>query len=175
MDSNLFLQDTVGRDAKDMAEISRALIMAANKRPEISRVSTFFTANTPQIYVDIDREKAHDLNVPMNEIFSALQVYLGGAYVNDFNKFGKSYQVKLQAFSFLSQRILIKFIKSRSGDMIPLSVQATVDSIVGPDIINRYNLFNSITFNGGAAPGYSSGQAMDAMEDVAKEVLPPGY
>lgn len=172
------LQDTLGRDPKDMAEISRALIMAANQRPEISRVNTFFTANTPQIFVDLDREKAHDLNVPMNEIFSALQVYLGGAYVNDFNKFGKSYQVKLQAqteFRSEPEDIEKIYVKSRSGDMVPLGVLVKLESMVGADVINRYNLFNSITFNGGAAPGYSSGQAMDAMEEVARSVLPPGY
>jgi HAE1 family hydrophobic/amphiphilic exporter-1 len=130
------------------------------------------------LYLDIDRDKVQTLQVPMNEVFTTLQAQLGAAYINDFNKFGRTWRVLAQAegeFRNEPGDILRLFVRSKTGEMVPLATLATVDTRTGPQIISRYNLFRSADISGGAAAGFSSGQAIAAMERAAAEHLPSGY
>ena len=131
----------------------------------------------PQIKVDLDREKARTLGVPINDVFTTLQTALGGAYVNDFNRFGRLYRVYAQAEPQYRQRpsdISTFYVRSQTtGEMIPLSTMVTVEPTSGTELTTRFNLFRSVEISGVPAPGYSSGQAMAALEDVAREALRP--
>jgi multidrug efflux pump len=134
-----------------------------------------FRANTPQLYVDVDRHKCKTMGVPLNDVFDALQVYLGGYYVNDFNRFGRTWQVNLQADSaFRSRAESVKQLRVRNnqGQMVPLGAIAAVRDSVGPVIVNRYNMYTAAAINGSWAPGISSGQATGRMETLAKKELP---
>jgi multidrug efflux pump len=149
----------------------------ARQAPELARVFTNFQINVPKLYADIDRTKAKQLGVPLSVIYQTLQVNLGSFYVNDFNDFGRTYQVRVQADApFRSQAEAIAQLKVRSADgaMIPLSSLMRVSDSHGPDRVQRYNQYVAADLNGGAAPGYSSGQAQAAMERIANEVLPKG-
>jgi len=155
-----------------------ALMMAANQDPALMRVFSTYTANTPQVFINIDRTRAEYLQVPVSRIFSTLQAQLGSVYVNDFNLHGHTYQVKVQADApYRSTMADIKrlYVRSDNGSMVPMTSLATLDIILGPQTVKRYNQFASAKFNGNAAPGYSSGQAMTAMEKLAAKILPPGY
>jgi len=172
------LQDTRGRSASELAAVSRALIIQANEDPRIGVASSSFRANVPQLFVDLHRIKAKNLGVPLEEIFLTLQANLGGLYVNDFNRYGKPYQVNIQAdVEFRdSQRDLKRFyVRQRDGEMLPLATLVEVKPMLGPQVTSRYNLQSSAIINGAAAPGYSSGQAITAMEQASKKVLPDGY
>jgi hydrophobic/amphiphilic exporter-1 (mainly G- bacteria), HAE1 family len=150
----------------------------AGQRKELSGLFSTFTARDPQYLVNIDREKAKSLKVPFSQITSALQIYMGSLYVNDFDFNNRSYRVMVQADQpFRSQpRDLRQFyVRSDDGRMIPLDNLVTVKENTSASTINHYNLFRSVEIDGSAAPGYSSGQAIAAMEDVAREVLPAGY
>ncbi|NQZ58225.1 MAG: multidrug efflux RND transporter permease subunit [Lentisphaeraceae bacterium] len=172
------LQDTQSRSAKELAAVSRAFIQAANQREEIGNTFTFFRAETPQLFVDVDREKAQEMGVAINDIFTTLQINLGGTYINDFNKFGQVYRVMAQAdaeYRNTPEDISSLYVKSHNGDMVPLGSVVEVSSILGPSSISRYNLFRSVKLNGSAAAGFSTAQAITAMEEVADDVLPAGY
>ena len=150
----------------------------ARQRKELSGLFSTFTAHDPQYVVTIDREKAKSLNVPFSQITSALQVYMGSEYVNDFDFNNRSYRVMVQADQqFRSQpRDLRQFyVRSDDGRMIPLDNLVTIKEATTASTINHYNLFRSVEIDGSPAPGYSSGQAIAAMEEVAREVLPAGY
>jgi hydrophobic/amphiphilic exporter-1 (mainly G- bacteria), HAE1 family len=150
----------------------------ARQRKELSGIFSTFTARDPQYVVSIDREKVKSLNVPFSQITSALQIYMGSEYVNDFDFNNRSYRVMVQADQqFRSQpRDLRQFyVRSDDGRMIPLDNLVTVKENTSASTISHYNLFRSVEIDGSAAPGYSSGQAIAAMEEVAKEVLPAGY
>src|SRR5262249_25440254 len=136
-----------------------------------------FTANDPQLFVSIDREKAKNLGIPLNQITDTLQVYMGSAYVNDFDFNNRSYRVYAQAdrqFRATPKDIKQFYVRSAKGEMIPLDAVVTVKETTSAAAINHYNMFRSTELNGNAAPGVSSGEALQAMEDVAKKVMPPG-
>jgi HAE1 family hydrophobic/amphiphilic exporter-1 len=171
------VQDTVGNGFRSLLESTNYVIDEARKDKQLAGIYTTFTANTPQIYLDIDRVKARMLNVPISNIFQTLQVYLGSSYVNDFNIFGRAYQVTAQAdmpFRLLPEHITRLKTRSTSGALVPLGNVVQVRDITSADLIQRFNMYTSVPINGSAAPGYSSGQALSTMEKLAKEYLPQG-
>ncbi|WP_378946142.1 efflux RND transporter permease subunit [Mesorhizobium sp. ANAO-SY3R2] len=172
------LEDQQGRSPQELASVARALIIAANQNPKLSRVYTTFSTDTPQLYLDIDRNKALSLGVSPITIFNSLQSTLGGYFVNNFNLFGRTWQVLVQGEQ--QDRRTIEdvyriFVKSSHGDMIPLRSLLEVEQRLGPLFITRYNNYRSVTINGNAAPGASSGDALAAMAAVSKATLPAGY
>ncbi|WP_394131856.1 efflux RND transporter permease subunit [Shewanella maritima] len=172
------LQDTQGRTPQELSSVMRALIMKANEQPEIAFSFSNFRADVPQMFVHVDRDKAKAMGVSLNEIFTTMQTMLGSMYVNDFNRFGKVFRVMLQAEGEYrnSDRDIAKFyVRSADGEMVPLSTLVRVTPILGPDVMNSYNMFSSTTINGFPAPGFSSGDAITAMERAANESLPAGY
>jgi hydrophobe/amphiphile efflux-1 (HAE1) family protein len=167
-----------GGSASEVAQAARGLIFAANQNPALNRVYTTFSANTPQLYLDIDREKVQTLGIKVADVFSALQAVLGSAYVNDFNMFGRTWQVTVQGEASARARIDDIYqinVRNSSGQMVPVRAFAQARLILGPQQIVRYNNYSSATINGGPAPGHSSGEAIAAMEAVAAKTLPPGY
>ena len=154
------------------------LIDAARSRPELSRLFSTFRASVPQIYVNVDRVKAKQQNVEVTDIFQALQVYLGGFYINDFNYLGRTWHVMAQAdapFRATAAQVALLKTRNAAGQMVPLGAISELKDIVGPDRIQRYDLYTSADIIGAAAPGYSSGQALAAMEEVADTQLPRQY
>jgi len=167
-----------GQSPQDLFGVGMSLMMAANRDPVLSRVFTTYTANTPQIFLNIDRTRAEYLRVPVSQIFSTLQAQLGSIYVNDFNLYDRTYQVKVQADAPYRRDLSDigrLYVRSDTGHMVPMTSLATISTILGPQLIKRYNQFPSAQFIGNAAPGFSSGQAMEAMEHLAAKVLPSGY
>ena len=167
------LQDRSGGTIDDLAGYVKQLQAAAAKRPEIARLTTTFNPATPQVKVELDREKCRTLNVPVDSVFATLQTYLSGLYVNDFVKFGKVYKVFLQAepeFTSKPDDIGKFYVRSNDGNMVPLSTLVTVTKMSGPNLVTRFNLYNSAEVMGATAPGYSSGQAIKAIEEVMKEM-----
>ena len=169
------LQDYLSGDLNTFVTYAQQLIGAANKDPRIGAAYTTYAPNYPFINIDIDRKKAAALGVDLAELFVTLQTYLGSLYINDFNKFGKVFRVYVQADkSFRSEikDITDLFVRNRDGGMVPVSALVDMQLTIGPSDLSHYNMYRSITINGAAAPGYSSGQAMNAMEEIAAEVLP---
>ena len=172
------LESLTGASPQDMATVSRGLMIAANQDPRLRGVFTTFSASTPQIVVKIDRERAQTLGVPVADIFSALQTSLGGAYVNDFNLFGRTWQVKVQADApsrMTPDDIFRAPVRNASGDLIQMRALADIEVATTSASIVRYNNLRSVSFSGGPAPGRSSGEAIQAMEEVARANLPAGY
>src|SRR5690606_12732583 len=172
------LQDRAGGSIEDLTAVMRGLQVAANQEPTLAGVFSTFTANNPQVFLEIDRDKAQVLGVSIGDIFAALQATLGGYYVNDFNLFGRTWRVMIQAEAPDREKIEDIYrihVRSASGGMVPLQSLATARLIVGPDSIDRYNNYRSVTLNGSAAPGVSTGEALETMERVSAETLPPGY
>ena len=172
------LQDLGGGTVADLAGVAQGMIVAANQDERLAGVFSTFAANTPQLYLDLDREKAQILGVEVLDVFNALQGTLGGLYVNDFNLFGRTWQVNLQADASYRQTVDDIFainVPNRNGEMVPLPSIAAIELQLGPSALIRYNGFRSVTVNGSAAPGVSSGDALLAMEDVARATLPQGY
>ncbi|HEX5482899.1 MAG TPA: multidrug efflux RND transporter permease subunit [Terriglobia bacterium] len=172
------LQDRSGASVQDLAKVAGQLMAATRKEPAIGTVFTGFRPDVPQINLEVDRAKVNTLGVPLTDVFDSLQTYLGGLYINDFNLFGRTYHVLLQAaapFRSSSQEIGNFYVRSKQGRMIPLSTLTSAHPMNGPDAITRYDLFRSVEIDGAPAPGYSSGDAIAAMEDAAHKVLPPGY
>jgi HAE1 family hydrophobic/amphiphilic exporter-1 len=158
-----------------LAENTRRFIEAAQKRPEIGTAFTTFQATVPQRFIDVNTEKVLKAGVSLNDLYTTLSAFLGGMYVNDFNRFGRLYKVYMQADSKYRQspdELQNYFVKNKEGKMVPLSTLLTVKSVVGPEYTTRFNLFRSIEVMGSPAPGYSSSQAMQALREVAAEVLP---
>ncbi|MDE3181683.1 MAG: multidrug efflux RND transporter permease subunit [Acidobacteriota bacterium] len=172
------LQDRGGGGVQDLAAVAGKLMGAARSERAIGIVFTGFRPDVPQINLEVDRAKVSTLGVPLNDVFDSLQTYLGGLYINDFNLFGRTYHVLLQAaapFRSNSQEVGNYYVRSAKGQMIPLSTLTSVHPMNGPDALTHYNLFRSVEIDGAPAPGYSSGDAISAMEDAAQKVLPPGY
>ena len=172
---SMMLQDRVGNSPQYLAENSMAFIKAANERPEIGRASTTFQANVPQRFMDIDREKALKLGVKLNDLYTTVGAFMGGAYVNDFTRFGRLYKTYIQAepeYRVDAEQINNFFIKNNENEMVPLSTIATVKPISGPDYTTRFNLYRSVEVTGTPAEGYTSDQARQALKEVAAEVLP---
>jgi len=165
----------MGYEAMDAA--TKAFLAEARKTPELARLFTSLQVNVPQLYADIDRTKARQLGVSVSDVFDTLQIYLGSVYVNDFNRFGRTYTVRVQAdapFRSHAEDIGRLKVRSSNGEMVPLSALMKVEPTYGPERAIRYNGFLSADINGTAAPGYSSGQAQDAVARVAAKTLPPG-
>jgi HAE1 family hydrophobic/amphiphilic exporter-1 len=173
------LQDRTGSaPIETFVENAQKFIAAANKKPVLQGVFTQFTANTPQFQIQVNRNQAKALNVDINQIFTALQSYLGSQYVNDFVQGQRQYRVYIQAdgiFRSNPDDIGKLYVRSANGAMIPLSNLVEVTPFVGPKTISHYNLYRSIKIQGAPAPGASSGEAIKAMEQVAAEVLPEGF
>ncbi len=172
------LQDRAGGDAQALAQVAQEFVAAARQRPEIGSVYSKFDPRTPAIKLDIDREKAKKLGVPINDVSLALQAFLGGLNINEFSRFGRSFKVSMQADASYRadiRSLALLYVRSDRGDMVPLSTLVTPSSIAAPTTLQRYNLYRTADIGGDAAPGYSSGQAIAAMEEVAREVLPAGY
>jgi len=172
------LQAREGQSPQALFGVAMSLMIAANQDPVLKRVFTTYTADTPQIFLNVDRTRAEYMKVPISRIFSTLQAQLGSAYVNDFNLKGRTYQVKVQAeapYRQTASDIKRLYVRSENGKMVPMSSLLHTSTILGPQVIKRYNQFASAHFSGSAAPGFSSGQAMTAMARLAAEILPPGF
>jgi hydrophobe/amphiphile efflux-1 (HAE1) family protein len=172
------LEDLRGGDPKALAQAVRGLTVAANQNPQLARVFSTFSATNPSIYLDIDRDKAQVLGVPLNNVFQALQASLGGYFVNNVNLFGRTWQVQVQAEAEDRTGIddLYRInVCSDEGKMIPLRSLVEPRVVVGPPAQIRYNNLKAVTIQGNPAPGVSTGQALKAMEEVAAATLPQGY
>jgi HAE1 family hydrophobic/amphiphilic exporter-1 len=172
---SFWLQDRSGGSVAVLDENLQKFLTAAKKRPELQNVTSTFRAAVPQIFVDVDRDKALKQGVPIGEVYQALQTYLGGTFVNQFNRFGRQWRVFLQADAvdrITPQDVGRFFVRNNDGNMVPLSAITTVRTSSGPEYTQRFNLFRAAQITGAAAPGYSSGQAMDALEQVAAQTLP---
>jgi HAE1 family hydrophobic/amphiphilic exporter-1 len=172
---SLWLQDRSGGDPDYLDKNLKAFLAAARKRPELAGVTSLYNTGTPQILADVDRDKALKQGVAVGDVYQTLQAYLGGLYLNQFNRFGRQWRVYLQAEGEARRSAddIGRFhVRNAEGTMLPLSALVTPRSIQGPEYTNRFNLMRAAQVLGTAAPGYSSGQAMTALEQVAKEVLP---
>jgi HAE1 family hydrophobic/amphiphilic exporter-1 len=175
---NFLIQDRGGSlSVERLGELSQQFAEAARKRPEIGNLFTSFDPRYPQVKVELDREKARKLGVPVNEAFSALATSLGGSYVNDFNRFGRLFRVFVQAEAEYRRKpgdIGDIWVRSRTtGDMIPLGTLVTITTQSGTELTNRFNLLRSVEFNGVPGRGYASGQALAALEEVFAQTMPP--
>jgi multidrug efflux pump len=173
-----YLQNRGEGGAKRLWEVTQQFIGAASQSPKLGMVNTFWRANVPQLYVDVDREKAKSLGVPLDDVFSTLAATLGSYYVNDFNKFGRTWQVLMSAES--SQRGSPEdagavYVRSAKGDMIPLRSLARIEYSSGPGTLTRFNNLPAVQILGGGQPGVSSGDAIAEIERIAREVLPPDF
>ena len=173
-----YVQSRSGGTMKELEAAAQALVAAASQRKELANVTTTFSASVPQVKVVLDREQAKLLGVKVSDVFDTLQSTFGALYVNDFNRAGRVYRVHLQseaAFRARPEDIRNVYVRSGEGQMIPLTALVTVHETTGPEVIERYNVFPSAKVLGDAAPGYSSGEALAAMEEVARSALPDGY
>jgi HAE1 family hydrophobic/amphiphilic exporter-1 len=171
------LQDTLGIDPAEFARITQEFVTESNRTAGIANTFTTFQAATPQVYVDVDRDKAQMLKVPLTNVFEAMRVFMGSAYVNDFNMFGRTYRVTAQAdgdFRLDPEAISRIRVRSTEGAMVPLGSLVTFREIAGPERVPRYNLFPAAEVNGTARPGVSSGQVLQIMRGLAAEKLPQG-
>ena len=172
------LEDRAGGDVDALASAADALVAAARQRPELANVISTFRAAVPTYSVAMNNDKMLTLGVPLTDAYATLQTFLGGLYVNDFNLFGRVWQVLVQAeqkFRNDPTDVQRFFVRNSEGEMVPLSTLAAVKPSTGPDVIYRYNRFRSVQILGGPAPGYSSGEATQAMQELAAATLPPGF
>lgn len=172
------LEQKSGTDLMEFGRVMGQLLMAANKRPEIARAYAFFSANTPEFNVEVDRERCKQMGVPVSDVFGALQTFLGGAYVNDFTKFGRSLRVVMQADTAYRKDIHALesyFVRNVRGEMVPLASLVRSKLGAGAPVINHFNLYRSVEISGSTNPGYSSGDGIKVMEQLAKEILPPNF
>ncbi len=174
----LMVQDRSNAGVEELSRVTNELIAKANQEPALANVFTVFNTDTPQLYLNIDRERAEKIGVPVTEVFRALEVFIGSAYVNDFNYLGRTYRVTAQAdspYRLTPDDVLRLKVRNVRGEMIQLGSIATFEDILGPDRVQRFNLFYSAAINGQTAQGFSSGEALDAMERLADENLPDGF
>lgn len=172
---SFWLQDRGGGSAEYLNQNLQKFLVAARKRPELTGVNASFSTNIPQIYADVDRDKVLKQGVAVGDVYQTLQAYLGGLFVNQFNRFGRQWKVFVEAEGedrANTAKIGQYYVRSSKGGMVPLSSVVTIQPTTGPEYTNRFNLYRAAQVLGSAAPGYSSGQAMDALEQVAKETLP---
>jgi hydrophobe/amphiphile efflux-1 (HAE1) family protein len=172
------LENLEGADPVAMGSVVQGLVAAANQDPRLARVFSTYGAAAPSVYLDIDREKAQALGVSISDVFTTLQATLGGYFINNFNLFGRTWQVNLQAEAADRRDVSALwniFIRNAKGDMVPLQSIAGARIVTGPQAITRYNNYPSVTINGSPAPGIASGTALAAMAEVSAKTLPPGY
>ncbi len=171
------LQERLGAEMDRVLAAAHEIMSRARQMPELTGVFTTFSTSSPQVFLEIDRAKARMLDVPIPNIFETLQVNLGTAYVNDFNAFGRVYQVRAQAdqrFRIEREDILRLKVRSANGALVPLGTLVEIRDVTGPDLVQRYNMYTSVPVQGNAAPGISSDTALDKMEALAREILPQG-
>jgi HAE1 family hydrophobic/amphiphilic exporter-1/multidrug efflux pump len=169
------LADTSGGSLDAFNSAIQDFIAQANQRKELTHVSTQFNDHVPEIEYEIDRDRARELGIPISDIFGALQTFLGGNYINDFNLFGRTFRVTAEAEATartLPEAVNTLYVRTQAGDMVPLSSLVAIKPTRGPAYIERYNVFRAVTINGSPAPGYSQGEAIKVMEQLAKS-LPP--
>jgi len=177
---SFWLQDRSGGSPEFLDEQLQAFLAAARKRPELAGVTSLYSASVPQLYADVDQGKALKQGVAVGDVYQTLQTFLGGLYVSQFNRFGRQWRVFVQAEGDARTQaddIGRFYVRNNDANMVPLSALVSTRPILGPEFTNRFNLYRSAQVIGGAAPGYSSGQALDALEDVARTTLRPeiGY
>jgi HAE1 family hydrophobic/amphiphilic exporter-1 len=177
---SMYIQDRSGGTVQFLDQNVQNFLAAARKRPELANVTSQFNSSVPQIYADVDRDKVLKQGVAISDVYQTLQAYLGGLFLNQFNRFGRQWRVFLQGDGMerMSEAdIKGYYVRNNSGQMVPLSALLTTRQITGPEYTNRFNLYRSAQVIGSAAPGYSSGQALAALDEVAKQTLPPemGY
>ncbi|MGF1748425.1 MULTISPECIES: efflux RND transporter permease subunit [Vibrio] len=173
-----YIQDTLGRSPASLASVMRATSIEATTEPELTAAFSTYQADVPQLFVDVDRQKAKVQGVQLSSIFTTLQTMLGSMYVNDFNRFGKVFRVNMQAETeFRNSELDIAqfYIRNKDGDMVPLNTLVTVEPKLGPEYINQFNLYGAVKVNAFPAPGYSSGQAIEAVKRIADTTFPNGY
>jgi multidrug efflux pump len=173
----LQIQDRADVGLAGLQEAVASVVEKGNAQPGLVGLFSSFRANQPQLYLDVDRVKAKSLGVNLNDVFNTLQVYLGSAYVNDFTRFGRNWQVNVQAdsrFRVRPEDIGKLQVRNVNGDMVPLATLVRVEDTTGPALVNRYNMFRSAEVNGNTAPGTSSGRAIRIMEEIAGQELPAG-
>ena len=171
----LMLQDRGAAGVQQLQTIADDLAFEGNRNPVLARVNNSFRANVPQLYLDLDRTKAKTLGIPLSDIFDTLQAYLGSAYVNDFNIFGRTYRVMIQADAQFRSRvedIRSLEVRDQAGNMIPLGTLMAVEDTVGPQAITRYNLYPAASITGSPRPGFSSGEAVASMQSLSSRLLP---
>ncbi|MBA4789954.1 MAG: efflux RND transporter permease subunit [Rhizobiales bacterium] len=171
------IEDRAGFGYEALNEATQAFLAKARQTPELAGLFSSYQVNVPQLYADIDRTKARQLGVAVTDVFDTMQIYLGSVYVNDFNKFGRTYTVRVQAdapYRARAEDVGHLKVRAKTGEMVPLSALLKVQSVAGPERAMRYNGFLTADVNGGAAPGFSSGEAQKAVERVAAETLPKG-
>jgi HAE1 family hydrophobic/amphiphilic exporter-1 len=172
---SLWVQDRTGGSVDFLNQNLQKFLEAARKRPELQNVNSSFRAAVPQVFVDVDRDKALKQGVPIADVYQTLQSFLGGTFVNQFNRFGRQWRVYLQGEGSERTRpedIGQFYVRNNDGNMVPLSALTTIRTTTGPEYTQRFNLFRAAQVTGSAAPGYSSGQALDAVEEVAAQTLP---
>jgi HAE1 family hydrophobic/amphiphilic exporter-1 len=172
---SMWLQDRSGGSVEFLDQNLQKFLAAARRRPELAGVTSPFSAAVPQIYADVDRDKVLKQGIALGDVYQSMQAYLGGLFVNQFNRFGRQWRVFLQAEG--SERTNVDdiaqfYVRNNEGGMVPLSALLTTRRIAGPQYTNRFNVYRAAQITGAPAPGYSSGQAMDALEEVARQVLP---
>jgi hydrophobe/amphiphile efflux-1 (HAE1) family protein len=173
------LEDRSGAaDIHELASVADQVIAETQKRPEFAQVVSIFRDTVPQYNVKLDTDKAQTLGIPVTDVYNSLQTFLGGLYVNDFNRFGRTWQVLLQGEPEFRDRpddIKRFYVRSNGGDMVPLSTLVQITPVTGPEVVYHYNRFRTSKLIGQNSPGFSSGQAAAAMEDVARKILPAGF
>jgi hydrophobe/amphiphile efflux-1 (HAE1) family protein len=174
----MMVEDRSGAGPQALQQAVGAMMGRAAQTPGLQQVFSLFETSTPQLYLDIDRNKAQLLGINVADVFSALQIYLGSAYVNDFNLFGRTFRVQAQAdskYRLEPKDVLQLRVRNSAGDTVPLGSFTTVRDISGPYRVPRYNIYPAAELDGNAAPGYSQGQAIEIMQKLAVETLPPGF
>lgn len=174
----MYIQDRTGGSTEELQKNTQLVLEAAAKRPELTGLRTTLSVNVPQYHLDLDRAKAKAMGVNINDVFTTLQATFGSYYVNDFNLFGRTYKVNVQSESPFREKpedLRNVFVRSNTGDLVPISALVKYERVIGPDILERFNLFPAAQISGDSKPGYSSGDALLAIEEVANEVLPEGY
>ncbi len=172
---SIFIQDKGGNDPRYLEEHTKEFINAVNQRPEVGRAFTLFNSSVPQRYMDIDRDKALKLGIPLSDVYSTVGAFLGGTYINDFNRFGRLYKTYIQAepeYRVGPEMMPMFFLRTNNEEMVPLSTIANVEPTYGPEYTNRFNLYRAAEVTGAPAPGFTSAQALAALEEEARRVLP---
>ncbi len=175
---SFMLQDKGGNSPEDLFIMSQKFMAAARQRPEIGSISSFYRSNVPQVYADVDLDKAMKQGIDISNVNQTLATFLGSSYINDFNKFGRVYKVYLSTEGEYRDAVNDFgqfFVKNNKGDMVPLSSIVSIKNVTGPDFTNRFNLYRSAQMTGTPGPGYSSGECQNALKEVAAQVLPAGW
>ena len=173
----MMLQDRAGLGNEQLLQSGYELMAAANQDPALTNVFTFFNTSSPQLFFNLDKERAQKLGVPIEEISSAMEVYMGSAFVNDFNLNGKTFRVTAQAdgeYRYSPEDLTRIRVKNKDNRMLPLSAVGRLENITGPARVPRYNLYPALALSGNASPGFSSGESLAAMERLAEDILPEG-